>query len=174
MQCYRQPSFLKGKPTPIAEVWEVRLPTRLMDTLRKIAGQRGKTLSTITRFCSLPLADRTKLRWLRHMRSLQKLDKQEYSQGRHHRHLVCLYGDDALLLRLAALRLRISVSAFIRLALRLYLNSIAMENQSKRKVTDDMLYWLGIKRWCRIPLEATAIPIRRRYLFLSFPPEWRW
>ena len=174
MQCQKQPAFLAGKATPITEVWEVRLPLRLWQAIRQCAAGRKKTLSTITRFCALPLADRGGLRWFPGMRDLLTLDRREYATGPHHRHIVCLYGEDAVLLRLAALRLRISVSAFIRLALRMYLRRLAMENHSKRVVSEEALYWLGIKRWYQIPLTAYTTPLSQRYLFLSFPPELRW
>lgn len=174
MQCQRQPAFLKGKPTQITEIWEVRLPEKLWRILQRHAVTRKKTLSTITRFCALPLADRGGLRWFSWMLELQKLDREEYAASPHHRHMVCLYGEDALLLRLAALRLRISVSAFIRLALRMYLQRLAMENHSKKAVSNELLYWLGIKRWYKIPLTVLTAPLSQRFLFLSFPPEYRW
>jgi hypothetical protein len=49
---------------------------------------------------------------------------------------MCLYGDDEKLIRVAAMDLGITMSAFVRLALELYLDMLAMEKQSKPYVTD--------------------------------------
>ncbi|GAB4440099.1 MAG: hypothetical protein OHK0011_22610 [Turneriella sp.] len=80
-------------------------------------------------------------------------------------------------MRLAALELGITVTAFVRLALRLGLRHLAMEKQSRRYVSDTFLFWRAIKRWAHVKLHATnhlTIPDIRRYLYSSFPPEMRW
>jgi hypothetical protein len=177
MKCTRQPRFLADKPTPITEIWEVRLPQTLWRKVRHISKGRRITYSMISRFCAFELAERGALRWRKVLKSLHARDKQEYAQGDHHRHLVCLYGEDAQLLRLAAMRLGISVSALIRLALRLYLRHFDMEFHSKRYVTYAHLFWKAIKRWVAIPqyaFNSLAIPNQRIFHFQSVPPEWRW
>jgi len=90
--------------------------------------------------------------------------------------MICLYGEDVKLLRLAAMRLNLTVSAFIRLALWLYLPRLAMEKRSKRFVTREALFLLGTKRWMLIPYAALNHdhrPALRRFAFASFPP-WYW
>jgi len=177
MRCRKQPSFLVGKPTPINEIWEVRIPIRLWTEIKKCAQKRKCTLSTITRFCAFALAERSSLKWRNKLWMLHELDKREYRHSVAHRHLMCLYGDDAKMLRLAAVELGISVSALIRLALRLYLRHIAMENQSKRQITSTDIFWKAIKRWIAIPLfsgNSFSLPAHRQYFYQSFPPEHRW
>lgn len=178
MQCRKQPKFLENRPTPITDLWEVRLPARLWREIVRIARTRGKTFSTITRFCVFALAERSSLRWHKKFVELHKEDKAELkAAGEIHRHMLCLYGEDVRLIRLAALELKITVSAFIRLALRFYLRYFAMEKQSRRYPNDAKLFWLGIKRWITITLHAVnelSLPDYRRYVHQSFPPEYRW
>jgi hypothetical protein len=177
MKCLRQPAFLNDKPTPITEIWEVRLPLSLWQKIQRIATVRRKTFSTITRFCVFQLAERAALRWHKQMVELHQQDSREIRESEIHRHMVCLYGEDAKLLRLAALELGISVSAFIRLALRIYLRYLAMDLRSGRAVSDALLFWKAIKRWFKIPTSATnhlSLPARRSYFYQSFPPEYRW
>jgi hypothetical protein len=177
MKCTRQPKFLAGKPTPISALWEVRLPISLWQRVCAIAELRETTFSAITRFCVFALAERNRLRWRKTLSRLKEVDKKEYAEGKHHRHIVCLYGEDARLLQLAAMELGISVSALIRIALRLYLRRLAAEIHSRRYITDACMFWRGIKRWIAIPLTALndlTLPTLRSFSFYSFPPELRW
>jgi hypothetical protein len=72
-----------------------------------------------------------------------------------HRHMICLYGEDEKLIRLAAIELGLTLSAFIRLALELYLDALAMEKRSQRPVTDNDLTWEGIRFTETIQIFAT-------------------
>lgn len=177
MKCNKQPAFLANKPTSIAEIWEVRLPQGLWLRVRKLAMNQGQTFSTVTRLCAFELAEMDPKSAPAKLRALKKKDREEYGEGSHHRHMVCLYGEDARLLRLAALQMGISVSAFIRLALRLYLSLLAMEFHSKGAQSWELVFWKGIKRWLAIPLTALnhlSLPTLRQFTFHSFPPELRW
>jgi len=53
-----------------------------------------------------------------------------------HRHQMCLYGDDEKLIRVAAMDWGMTLSAFVRLALELYLSLLAMEKQSRQYCSD--------------------------------------
>jgi hypothetical protein len=177
MKCYKQPKFLEGKPTPIAELWEVRIPSNLWRKIKYLARLHRTTYSTITRFCAFQLAMDANLHWHKKLLALKKEDNCEYKAGGLHRHMMCLYGQDAKMLRLAAIELGISVSALIRLALRLYLQDLAMESRSRERVDYRVLFWKAIKHWVEIPLFAInqyGIPIYRRFFHQSFPPQWRW
>jgi hypothetical protein len=177
MKCKRQPILLAGKPDAISELWEVRMPMALWRKLCQTAQSRGTSFSWISRFCAFALAERNRLSWRRKFLELRDIDLQEYSAGNHHRHMVCLYGEDARMLRLAALQWGISVSALIRLSLRFYLRYFDMDVHSKRYVSDACLFWKGIKRWIAIPLTAEnhlSLPTQRTFTFQSFPPERRW
>jgi hypothetical protein len=59
--------------------------------------------------------------------------------------MLCLYGEDEKLVRLAALDLGLTLTAFVRLALARYLGVLAMEKHSRRYVTDDRLKWEAIR-----------------------------
>lgn len=177
MKCQRQPAFLSDKPTPITDVWEVRLSPRLWTRLADLAQKRSRTFSTITRFCIFRLAEPEQLREFRLFQRVIPEIRQDTQQARQlHRHMVCLYGEDVKLLRLAAMQLNLTVSAFIRLALWLYLPRLAMEKHSSRFVSREKLFLLGTKRWMLIPYAALNLegnPALRRFAFASFPP-WFW
>ncbi len=180
MKCTKQPAFLEGKPTPITDVWEVRLPQPLWQRIRATAKAHRTTFSTITRLCVFELAERSSLRMRAAFTNMAKTNSTECKVGDLHRHMVCFYGEDVLLVRMAAMRLGITVSAFIRLALKLYLRHFAAEFHSKQprvQITREMIFWRGIKRWISIAVTAVnefSIPSVRNYTFLSFPPEERW
>lgn len=182
MKCTKQPAFLEGKPTPITDVWEVRLSPLVWGKICITAKKHRLTFSSVTRFCVFELAERGSLRKHRKFSELLKQEMLErvstkLRNAREHRHMVCFYGEDIALVRMAALRLGVTVSAFIRLALCLYLRYFAMDFHSTRRVTAEMIFWKGIKRWIKIPLTAInefSLPAVRSFLFLSFPPEDRW
>ena len=58
---------------------------------------------------------------------------------------MCLYGDDEKLIRLAAIELGLTLTAFVRLAIELYLQTLAMVKRSPRIVTNEKLKWEGIR-----------------------------
>lgn len=179
MKCKKQPAFLDGRPTPIQDVWEVHLKPQVWLRIQTAAKTHHKTYSTVTRFCVLELAERSHLR---NRGSIQKILNIEGSREDsvaevNHRHLVCFYGEDMLLVRMAALRLGVTVSAFIRLALHIYLRYFATDFHSCRRVTAEMLFWKGIKRWRSIPITAInelSLPAIRSFAFISFLPHERW
>ena len=87
-----------------------------------------------------------------------------------------LYGEDVLLLRMAALRLGLTVSAFLRLALHIYLPKLAAKSHDKEHISTAELFWRGIKRWKQIALTAVnhgSFPAIRQFTFSSFMP-WEW
>ncbi len=146
MQCTRQPRFLAGKPIRINHVLEVRLAPAQWNRIKIIAFQRRRTLSTITRFCVLRLARKCSLRWSEKLRNSTQGVKQGLHLARDmHRHLMCLYGDDEKIIRLAAIELSLTLTAFIRLAIELYLPALAMENHGRRFISDSDLTWEGIR-----------------------------
>lgn len=177
MKCLRQPAFLSNKPTPISDVWEVHLSPRIWQYLRQLSHRRRCTYSTITRFCIFQLAEFEQLRRRPlFIQANSEIRRDSAHAAEFHRHMVCLYGEDVLLLRLAAIQLNMTVSAFIRLALWLYLPRLAMENLSHSKVTSEQLFNLGTKRWMVISRSAVNhehCPAIRRFAFATFPP-WFW
>jgi hypothetical protein len=140
MKCLRQPKFLQDKPVQIANLIEVHIAAPQWRAIVKLARARGWTFSMMTRFCVLRMASKTRIEWTTRLKEAHDKAKLRISIARAksevHRHMLCLYGDDEKLIRVAAMDLGITMSAFIRLALELYLHLLAMEKHSKWYVTD--------------------------------------
>ena len=177
MKCRKQPLFLLGKATQIEDLWEVHLDASLWNTLKSIARSRNVTFSTVARFCVFALVERKNLQMNHRMQGLCERNRINQRNAQDiHRHLVCLYGEDVVMLRLAALKLRITVSALIRLALALYLPKLAMEKQSAWYVDSEQLFLLGTKRWLRVEhteLHTHGLPVINQFTFSMFLP-WQW
>ena len=178
MKCLKQPAFLANKPAKISNVWEVHLSQKLWQSLAILAKLRRCSFSTITRYCVFRIVEQQNLRTMPLYSSvLTQVCEEMRETPNEHRHMLCLYGEDEVALRIAAMRLGITVSALIRLALWLYLPRIAMEKHSSRSVADIVLFWRGIKRWAQIRCNATntlGIPTLRSFTFSSFAPHTWW
>lgn len=178
MKCKNLPSFLTRRPSRIEDIWEVRLPKTLALQLKRVARQRKVTLSQISRYCIFRIAERENLAGKKYFKTaLEQSRRSTKESPTHHRHLVCFYGEDVKLVRLAALNWGISVSALIRLALWIYLPCLVMAIHNKHYVSPNELFWRGIKRWLVIPLKSLNtcnLPTERRYLFSGFPPTHWW
>jgi hypothetical protein len=140
MKCLRQPKFLLGNTVQIANLIEVHLAAQEWQTIVQLARKRGWSYSMMTRFCALRLASRRRSEWTTRLHKAHEQAKLRISiaraEGKTHRHLMCLYGDDEKLIRVAAMDLGITLSAFVRLALEHYLHLLAMEKHSRWCVTD--------------------------------------
>jgi len=140
MKCARQPKFLLGKAVQIAYLIEVHLAAKQWRAIVALARKRAWTFSMMTRYCVLRLASKTRIEWTTRLQEAHHKAKLGISiaraEGEVHRHLMCLYGDDEKLIRVAAMDLGITMSAFVRLAVELYLHHLAMEKHSRGYVTD--------------------------------------
>lgn len=146
MKCARQPKFLENRPVKISCVLEFRLSQRLWRQIQAVAAARGQTFSMVTRFCVLRLAQKCSLEWTRRLERVHCAARAEAASAPWvHRHVMCLYGDDEKLVRVAAMDLGITMTAFARIALALYLGLIAMENRSYRFVPTPKIRALGIR-----------------------------
>jgi hypothetical protein len=160
MICRKQPAFLTGKPVKITNLLEIRLAIGQWHRIAELARHRRRTYSTITRYCVLRLARKCSLRWTARMRQAKDQVQAELKASREqHRHMLCLYGEDEKLIRIAALDLGITLTAFVRLALALYLSALAVEKHSHRHVTETMLTWEGIRLLEQIQIFATNAAI---------------
>ena len=177
MRCRTRNPFLRNKPVQVADLWEVLITKNLWSTITAVAKARKCSMSTITRYCAFRLAEKETLAWKKTVKNAHLKARSEQSANPHrHRHIVCLYGEDVILLRLAALRLRLTVSAFLRLALQLYLPRLHAPASISKMVSAMELFWRGIKRWKCVPLGAInheGVPTFRRFAFSSFMP-WEW
>jgi len=172
----RQPVFLRDKPTPITELWEVHVDHRTWQALRGRAKNRKCSYSNISRYCLFRLIEHQNLKWNRLLtEAREQLVEQKRSGQPTHRHVICFYGEDLRAVRFAAMVLGITVSMLIRIALRLYLPRLAMENPS-RQVSNEELFKLGVKRWQFVQCSALnqfRTPLFRQLTFSSFFP-WQW
>ena len=117
------------------EIWEVVLDHDTWFKIVKYAKVLGVTKSWVVRLC---LKDFLKSEKVEHNDSLFEAFEQvkgtSYRNG--HRHLLCLYGEDELKLRLVAARLRMNVSNLIRTALKLNLNPSLLDTTRTNLVAD--------------------------------------
>jgi hypothetical protein len=146
MKCRRQPRFLENSPIQITNLLEVRLAPIHWNRIKILVWQRRRTYSTITRYCVLKLARKCSLRWTAKLSIATQRVKEGMDIAKDmHRHMMCLYGEDEKLIRLAAMELGLTLTAFVRLALELYLETLAMVKRSHRPITNDDLTWEGIR-----------------------------
>jgi hypothetical protein len=178
MICKKQPAFLTGKPVKITNLLEIRLAASQWRRIVELAQRRRRTYSTITRYCVLRLARKCSLRWTPRMQKARQRAQEELKRERaQHRHMLCLYGEDEKLIRLAALDLGITLTAFVRLALALYLEHLAMEKRSRRLVTDERLKWEAIRFIEKIHIFATdreGYPLLRDLTCIGFALATYW
>jgi len=178
MKCTRQPRFLENKSVKITNVWEVRLASRHWHRIQHFAALRRRTYSTITRYCVLRLARKCSLHWTPRLKAANATVRKDLVPARStHRHMLCLYGEDEKLIRVAAMDLGLTVAGFIRLALELYLDALAMEKHSNPIVTNEALTWEAIRLIEEIQIfaENTAIwPAQRLLNCFRFAFESYW
>ncbi len=177
MKCKKQPDFLANKPVQISDIWEVRLPTRIWNNIRQQAAARKSTLTAITRYCLFRMIEAENLKMRPYLRKCLEQTRAEASASTSlHRHMICFYGDDLVLVKLAAMRLHVTVSALVRIALFIFLPRLAAEIHSRHCVTEENFRLYSIKRWMRIvpsALNLKRVPMLRGFAFASFPP-WFW
>lgn len=178
MKCRSQPKFLEGKPIQITNVLEIRLASRYWIRIQTTAGQRKRTYSTISRYCVLRLARKCSLSWTPKLREARRMVALNAAPaGKLHRHMLCLYGEDEKLIRLAAMDLGLTITAFVRLALELYLSRIAMEKHCYRHVSDEQVKREAIRSIQSTDIAATnrdGLPLARTLTCLAFPWESFW
>ncbi|MBX3723535.1 MAG: hypothetical protein KF713_16950 [Turneriella sp.] len=178
MQCKRQPGFLQDKPVQISHLLEVRLAPAHWNQIQRVARRRRRTFSTVTRYCTLRLARKCSLRWTAKLDQTFTAVRQGFVPAEEqHRHLMCLYGEDEKIIRLAAMELGLTISAFVRLALELYLPCLAMEKHSQMRVSDAELTWEGIRIIENVQIFAvngSSRPFYRNLSCTHFDPSGYW
>lgn len=111
----------------IDDIFEIRLLEADWQRVKQTAMQREISYSWVVRICIFAMISkhRKKIDYQFTQKSLALKQEYKFQRGKSfHRHLLCLYGDDAHCIRLEASRLGITVSHFIRLALREFLDKI--------------------------------------------------
>ncbi|MDH5716571.1 MAG: hypothetical protein OEZ22_02910 [Spirochaetia bacterium] len=136
MKCNKQPQWAKEE---IKNVWDVHLDVHIWENIKTAAEIHSRSFSWIVRYCVFQLVLKKNLRWTNKLKILNENIKKNIP-GKTHRHQLCLYGDDELLLRTAAIQLKISVSQLLRLSIAMFLDRLL-----KKKVSKENLFWYGIK-----------------------------
>ena len=115
---------LKKILPPIQNVWEVKIKGDVWEKIQNLARQKEVTYSWIVRFCvfSAIMAGQNPIFEVENPTRQKKSLK--IQKRKSHRHKLCLYGEDEKLLRIAAMEQGITVSAFIRLCLDGFLETI--------------------------------------------------
>lgn len=168
MLCRKQPRFLADKSVHITHLLEVRLAPLHWNRIKLASLRRRRTYSTLTRYCMMRLARKCSLRWTPKLRRVEIGVRQGLAEARDmHRHMMCLYGEDEKIVRLAAMELGLTITAFVRLAIELYLGTLAMEKQSRRLVTDAQLTCEGIRLIETVQIFAVNAGTRPFYRNLS-------
>jgi len=141
MKCKKQLHWAKIE---IKNVWEVHLDSSIWEKIVLAAEIHSKTYSWIVRYCVFQLTNQKKIIWTKRIMKIHDNYKNSEFKNKH-RHMLCLYGDDEVLLRNSALILGISVSQLIRISIALYLSRLL-----KKQVSKEDLFWYGIKLFSSI------------------------
>ncbi|MDH5718181.1 MAG: hypothetical protein OEZ22_11170 [Spirochaetia bacterium] len=143
MKCRKQPLWAK---TEIKNVWEVRMDLSTWKNIQSTAKIHSKSYSWIVRYCVFQLSNKKNLRWTKKLSNTHK-DIKLNKNNKIHRHQLCLYGDDEMLLRNSAMILSTSVSQLIRISIAMFLDRLLKEKTSKEN-----LFWYGIKLFSKIAI----------------------
>jgi len=143
MKCNKQPHGLRRASLRVKEeiknIWDVHLDVHIWENVKYAAEIHSRSFSWIVRYCVFQLVLKKNIRWTSKMSILHENIKKNMPK-KTHRHQLCLYGNDEILLRNTAMQLRISVSQLIRIALCMFLDRVL-----KKKVSKENLFWYGIK-----------------------------
>ncbi|MDH5717592.1 MAG: hypothetical protein OEZ22_08120 [Spirochaetia bacterium] len=143
MRCKKSPPWIKAK---IKNIWEVHIDLSTWKNIKLAANMHNKSYSWIVRYCVFRLTNKKNLIMTNTIKKKNELLKR-LKNNKKHRHLLCLYGDDELLLRNSALLLGISVSQLIRISITMFLGKIL-----NKKVSKEDLFWYGIKIFAKIKI----------------------
>ena len=136
MKCNKQAHWAKED---IKNVWHVHLDVRIWDNIKLAAQMHSRSYSWIVRYCVFQLVLKKNIRWTNKLMAIHENIKKNPPE-KTHRHQLCLYGEDELILRFAAIQLKTSVSQLIRISILMFLNRLL-----KKKVSKENLFWYGIK-----------------------------
>ena len=130
MKCAKQFRFHR---LPISNLWEVYLDGDLWERIKRVSARRNCSYSWITRYCAFRVARKKVVKFPRAMEKLSREVKEHYRKtpmatSGMHRHMMCLYGEDEKLLKVAAMELGMTVSHLIRVAL--YRNLPKLEKET--------------------------------------------
>lgn len=170
MRCIKQKKYCR---LPIDNVWEVHLDQGVWSRIVDVAAYYRCSFSWITRYCVFCLVREENIIEGEALKIHSENIKTIYKKRTNcHRHLMCLYGDDEMLLRITAMRLNITVSHLIRIAIHCLLPKI-----EHKKVAWDEIFFYGLKICRHINFKRTNLhkmPFIEQLFYEKWPPEMWW
>jgi len=151
----------------INNILEIRINHDAWAKIVRIASSKKKSYSWVVRYCVFRMIKRkNKIQgWnLENRRNkfeaLSKEVKKHRSDKDLHRHKLCLYGSDELLIRMTAGYLSCTMSHLVRLALLWNLDELERMSARRNSCRFHRLsfYWLGIKLYEDVELPTLSIP----------------
>lgn len=122
--------YIQAKATITGEV-EVRLPQQLYASLMQAVLNLETTMSWVTRYCVFKLIRSSTFSEVTQYDLTVAEDKEEVANEENfHRHVLCLYGRDEELIKMAASELGWTKSRLVRVALRLYLSELSNDHSA--------------------------------------------
>ncbi len=167
--------FREWLPQP-SSILEIRLCSDTWEKIEKVAWARMRSRSWVVRYALFRLIKRKGFSY-----SLgnpnrfsggrnpfyeinEKAWARRYQSNLKHRHRLCLYGEDELFIRLAAVSLGCSITHLVRVALEKYLDTMHVTRRrafgiSGIRATAVFWFWLGIKMFAAVelPIKSTRI-----------------
>jgi len=151
----------------VENVLEIRLSIKTWNQIRYASMMKRRTYSWVVRYAVFRMIKRGNLEdYIKGSTSQRTNNSMKYkferisqillheskTNSNKHRHKLCLYGDDELLIRLSAARMKCTMTHLVRLSLMYYLDELLLQigflGRSKltgRYFARIAWYWLGIK-----------------------------
>jgi len=166
----RNKTYLKKETECIESILEIRLNEKTWNEITKVAKVKKKSYSWIVRYTVFRLINRkdpvkyiqgwdSNIRQIKFFKLNEKIKKDNLAISETcsemHRHKLCLYGEDELLIRLCAAMLNCSMTHLVRLALEWYLSELGRVMPGKPgQFHQSAFYWLGIKLFKAVDLHS--------------------
>ncbi len=178
-------------PVHVDFILEIRLSQEVWHKVVKLSRIRGTSYSWVVRYALFRFIKRKNIQnfsgitifppldWRLPSRRYERLNERVKMERPNahlkHRHRLCLYGEDELFIRLAAARLRCTMTHLVRLALEIYLDQVLLQAsrrpQKRRSLRnrgcDSFWYWLGIKLYADVEFPAYR-PRKQYFSFIRF------
>ncbi|MES0491966.1 MAG: hypothetical protein ABUK01_18375 [Leptospirales bacterium] len=165
-------SVYRKLKVPVDYILEIRLGIGSWNQIKSVATARDLTCSWVVRYAVFRMIKRRNLQgYITGAGSLvmdkkfkllnERVKANRAGSADKHRHKLCLYGEDEMFIRLAAMQMRCTMTHLVRLALEYYLPRMVSKIQTVGFLplgffSRSSTYWLGIKLYAGV-----TIPGRR-------------
>ncbi len=149
----------------IHSVLEIRLCKETWKKIRQISCDRKKSYSWVVRYALFRAIKRKNPAEMFSRGLHEKARNRRFEAALKHRHRLCLYGEDEIYIRLAAARLRCTMTHLVRMALEFYLERIISGKNYPREC-----FWtrLGTKLFIGVEFH-TPSPSNLSFLMKPYP-----